>query len=294
MSVRISNTQIKFKDENGTYQDVNAISPEAPVQDVQVNGTSIVHDGVANVPKGSANNHGVYKIDTRFGVRVLDYGTYDGLLAINAAGAPSIKEGVNANLPIVPERQHYSAFYGLAKAAGVDMASSSNAVGEYTDEAKIAIQKMLGIYEPPWELIRTITLEERASVDVTVDDNGNPFELLQAFVYVLYGSNLVTESSGYGRYYIYDANNDSINSETGRYVASENPTFKEMLFEKKGNMKLAHYTNRTTLGNSASWLIKRNLIGIKLNVGNIVRIKMDNDDFEPAGTKITIYGQRAY
>ena len=36
-------------------------------------------------------------------------------------------------------------FYGLAKIAGTDMKSSNNAVGTYTDEAKGAIQNMLGI-----------------------------------------------------------------------------------------------------------------------------------------------------
>lgn len=41
--------------------------------------------------------------------------------------------------------QNASTFYGLTKAAGVDMKDSSNAVGTYTPEAKGAIQKMLGV-----------------------------------------------------------------------------------------------------------------------------------------------------
>ena len=37
-------------------------------------------------------------------------------------------------------------FYGLAKAAGdTTQASSSNAVGTYTDDAKTAIQTMIGV-----------------------------------------------------------------------------------------------------------------------------------------------------
>jgi len=36
-------------------------------------------------------------------------------------------------------------FYGLAKAAGVDMKNSENTVGTYTAEAQAAIQAMLGI-----------------------------------------------------------------------------------------------------------------------------------------------------
>ena len=59
------------------------------------------------------------------------------------------------------------------------MALSDNPIGTYTDEAKIAIQKMLGIYEAPWELIRedTFTNAEEAEHEITVDGNGESFIL---------------------------------------------------------------------------------------------------------------------
>lgn len=271
MSVRISNTQIKFKDEDGTYKDVNAISPEIPVARNNTTGLVMPYPSLGT---GVASNGG---------------------LAVVKAEANNIKVAADEYRPIVPKNQHISSFYGLAKAAGdATQSASSNAVGEYTDEAKIAIQKMLGIYDPPWEVIRAITLTERTSIDVSVDDNGNPFELLQAFIYVLYEPDLASESSGYGRYYIYDANNDYVTAETGRYSAVSTNSFKEILFEKRGNMKLAHFTRESSTGNYGTWLIKSYPVGMKLNVGNIVRIKMNDSDFEPAGTKISIYGQRAY
>ena len=131
-------------------------------------------DGVANVPIASDSTPGVVKINTARGLRILD-----NEIATSGAGPSGVKAGSNAYNPITPEIQHASAFYGLTKAAGVDMAQSSNTVGTYTDAAKIAIQKMLGIYEAPWELIRedTVTNATDAPVNITVDKNGQSFEL---------------------------------------------------------------------------------------------------------------------
>ena len=62
------------------------------------------------------------------------------------------------------------------------MKNSSNAVGTYTDAAKVAIQKMLGIYQAPWELIieETFTNETSQTKSVTVDSNGQPIALTDA------------------------------------------------------------------------------------------------------------------
>lgn len=176
MSVRISNTQIKFKDENGTYQDVNAISPEIPVAKSDTFGIVKPMPGLGT---GVANNGG---------------------LAVVKPTLDQLKRGANEYNAIVPVLQHASAFYGLAKAAGVDMASSSNAVGEYTDEAKIAIQKMLGIYEAPWELIRedTVTNATEANIEITVDGNGNAFELTD--LVLMFETPKQSTSSGKGLY----------------------------------------------------------------------------------------------
>lgn len=148
---------------------------DVPVQDVQVNGTSILNNGVANVPVAVNDGaDGVVGINTNYGISMLN-----GKLRTKAAADAYCKGGADTYRPIVPYYQHISTFYGLAKAAGSDMASSSNPVGTYTDEAKIAIQKMLGIYEAPWELIRndTGTNATSANIEIAVDGNGQAFEL---------------------------------------------------------------------------------------------------------------------
>ena len=146
-----------------TAQDKQDIAElvDVPVDDVQINGTSIVEDGVANVPLASESVHGATKYAT----------------------ASEIKSGGGTARSINPYRQHESTFYGLAKASGdTTQRQSSNAVGTYTEEAKVAIQKMLGIYQAPWELIRedTFTNAEEADHIISTDANGETFELTDA------------------------------------------------------------------------------------------------------------------
>lgn len=101
------------------------------------------------------------------------------------ASGEQVKGGSASSAFIAPSVEDAASFYGLAKAAGdTSQSASSNTVGTYTDAAKVAIQKMLGIYEAPWELIRedTFTNETEASYEIAVDSNGQAFELTDAFI----------------------------------------------------------------------------------------------------------------
>lgn len=116
---------------------------KSPVQDVQVNGTSIVTDGVANVPMADDTTAGVIIVDrqTQTGLQFLN-----GKLQILPANNSDIKRSWGQYRVITSMQQHIATFYGLAKAAGdTTQSGSSNAVGAYTEEAKSAIQVMLGI-----------------------------------------------------------------------------------------------------------------------------------------------------
>lgn len=112
------------------------------VDDVQINGSSIVVDSVANVPYAGPNNAGVVKTSPTYGV----YNGASGVLLTNLATSTQTKAGADTYRPIVPYNQHAATFYGLAKSAGdTTQSASSNAVGSYTDTAKGKIQTMLGI-----------------------------------------------------------------------------------------------------------------------------------------------------
>lgn len=126
-----------------TMLDVPAKSdiPDVPVQDVQLNGTSVLYDGVANIPV-AGENFGVIKVIPAYGLTT----TSAGSIATYPAGSSNIKTGGDGKRPLVPMLQHESTFYGLAKAAGdTSQSVSSNTVGTYTDEAKAAIQNMLDV-----------------------------------------------------------------------------------------------------------------------------------------------------
>lgn len=113
------------------------------VNDVTVNGTSVVNNGIAQIPLATNSNIGVVRGGTQYGIKVRES---DRQLIIDYASEGAIKSGASYYYPVVPKYQHNAAFYGLAKAAGDSTQSSSaNAVGTYTNEAKAAIKSMLGI-----------------------------------------------------------------------------------------------------------------------------------------------------
>ena len=123
------------------------------VQDVLVNDTSVVTDGVANIPVAGLNTFGAVKIFGALGVDI-----NNGNLVISQANESQAKAGTDAYKPIVSSNQHFSAFYGLAKAAGDSTQSASaNAVGTYTESAKSAIAEMLGGAETVSGTTPTIT-----------------------------------------------------------------------------------------------------------------------------------------
>lgn len=128
----------------GTYTD----DAKAAIQtmlgvpgDVQVNGTSVVSNGVANIPLASTNDPGVVKVSANNGTQIIN-----GVITTYNASDAEIKAGNSGYKILSATNQHKSVFYGLAKAAGdTTQSASSNAVGTYTSEAKAAIHTMLGI-----------------------------------------------------------------------------------------------------------------------------------------------------
>lgn len=130
------------------------------VNDVTINGNSIATDGVAEIPMADDTHLGAVMVNGAYGIG--RFGT-NGALYINYPTSAYIKSGTSNYRPIVPSLQHESVFYGLTKVAGVDMSSSSNAVGTYTDEAKTAIKQMLGVHDAYDSFV-----EEVIGTDVTI------------------------------------------------------------------------------------------------------------------------------
>lgn len=268
---------------------VDALKSAGTVQDVQIAGTSIVNEGVAEIPVSGPGKFGIIMV-SGYGLQMQN----NGYISTRTSESIDIKNGNRTWEHISPFNQHMSTFYGLAKAAGdTTQSQSSNAVGKYTEEAKIAIQKMLGIYEPPYELLNDFALEEEGRIDLTADMYGTPYDLRNVLIQVTYPADLASVASGYGRYQCFDDMGRHTNAETGRYSTNTAMSFKRITTERKANLTFSYYTKQTSTGGSASLLLKDiNSRGISIDLGNITRIACI--DTEPAGTQIKIYGQRAY
>ena len=92
------------------------------------------------------------------------------------ATSDEIKGGSVESKAIVPSTQHKSVFYGLAKLAGSDMASSTNPVGEFTDDAKSKIQQMLSVPDTKEKAPVIIDSAEGNPIVLTDGAEGLPVE----------------------------------------------------------------------------------------------------------------------
>lgn len=238
------------------------------VNDVQINGTSILNNGVANVPLSNTSTPGVAYSSGNYGINV---NSNNGEMSIKCAGLARVKAGTNAYDPIVASHQHESVFYGLAKLAGADMSSSSNAIGTFTPEAIVAIQKMLGVYQAPWELIRedTFTNETEADHVITVDGNGLAFELTDV---VLQFETPTQETDAAKAYYgivnFYYTSDYFISTEAKAWTqtANSSPHGFTCIIENKDGMVFAGTSQQTTTGNASSYLYRYG-VGFPLSVG---------------------------
>lgn len=130
-------------DYNLTEQDKQDIAGlvDTPVDDVQLDGNSIVQNGIANIPIATYSSIGAVRANADYGISV----TPSGRLGTTQPTEAQIKTGTIQYRTITPKNQHISTFYGLAKSAGADEKDSTLPVGEYSEEAKAAIRAMLGI-----------------------------------------------------------------------------------------------------------------------------------------------------
>lgn len=172
------------------------------------------------------------------------------------------------------------------------MSSSSNPVGQYTEAAKVAIQKMLGVYEEPFRLIyeNTVT-EETGAINIISDIDSNPFLLKE--ILVLFNGVVGTASSNCA--VIVNSHSTGANVAYLSIPALYNSTAQtrsahiriiggRMFGESEGTNTLTIYTpvNRSTSKNASGW--------IECGLINEITILSLNGHNFTAGT-ITIYGR---
>lgn len=173
-------------DASVTTENIQAALGYAPVKDVQVAGTSILADGVANVPIASSTVSGVVKATSWNGI----YIDVDGYASVFPAVTDNINKRV-AKSVITPTNLDYA-----VKAAMCDGKGPA-----WTSAEQAAARKRMGL-DKAYELIEEITLGENTSViERDAEPNGNPYAFTNMKV-LLIGKN----SSGENVFYALTSN----------------------------------------------------------------------------------------
>ena len=239
--------------------------------DVQISGTSVVTDGVANIPLGNSSKYGVAKFGSGLYVS-------NGNVSTNLAVASEISRRrvgrtiETSNIDIA------------VKAAMCDGKGSA-----WTAEEQAAARERMGI-PGDYELIETFTLQEDSAWERTKEPNGNDYNFTSVFIYRLYPSRGSIHSSDYSHLYFYDFSGRALFADTGRTTDNRYNRANISILERKGGISMVKYTKTVDIGVPSEFLI-RSLMGYGLDdqFGNVCKIK----SYDPSGCVINIYGVRA-
>ena len=288
MPVTIYPTNLKYKNSNGQFQSATAIKGDSGAGIVeQVNGTAptIVCEDNHRYICGEILSLNI--TPPANGVCEIIFKSGSTATVLTAPNTIKWPEWFNPNSLETNATYQFKISNGLANVAiwpdeGL------------TGDTRVRIQKMLGIYEAPWELIKTIKLTETCGFDVSVDENGESFSLRSVYIIVYYPANLSADGlTGYARYRFLDENGKLLNAETGKYTTTNYANSKFIKIERSKNAAWCIYGRQTSTGGYMQHFIKYSN-GFECDYGNVVRIQLNTADNEPVGTQISIYGQRAY
>lgn len=168
--------RIKTVNEDGTFIGEWADGGVANL-DVQINGKSIVQDGVAEIPLCTkANTAGLIYIDQYSNAGGLyKANTATGLIRIAKATDSALTERANQYCPVVPANLDYA-----VKAAMCDGKGAA-----WTSDEKAAARERMGAYRRDYRLIADITLEQESSrLIVEKDADGKNISLRKAKIFV--------------------------------------------------------------------------------------------------------------
>lgn len=262
------------------------------VQDVQINGNSILNNGIANMPIASSSSPGVVKVGSG-----LQVGSSNEL-ETNPASLNNTKAGTDAVKPLVPSVQHAAAFYGLAKAAGdTSQSQSANSVGTYTDDAKAAIQRMLGLYNRGELIANVTTTEDATEIVVNTDLSGQAFRLTKLIAIFSAGpSTTGATDSFYGQFVGFDENNTqkTMSFPSLQYVTGTSDMFAKITLRVEPGMPITceaiisiHEGNTQYVKGMPKPFIIDYITSFRIYQS------ASNKSLIPAGSNLKVYGVRA-
>lgn len=148
--------------------------------DIQVNGISVLGNGIANIPMASSSNLGVVRVNSNdLGIAVNGYGE----IYLNSASENLCKQGTNQYRALTPSVQDKAIYYGLSKLAGINLANETVTVGTYPESSKQAIQKLFGFADifGPYE--DDITADQAYAIGETFVMDGKRYKATAAIAH---------------------------------------------------------------------------------------------------------------
>ncbi len=157
-------------DANVTAENIQSALGYAPVRDVQVAGSSVLVDGVANAPIASETNYGVVKVFDWGGTRIDE----NKRLCVFQSSTNHIAKRESRTV-IVPENLDYA-----VKAAMCDGKGAA-----WTDAEQKAARERMGV-DKAYELIEEITLTEKVTQLIrNAEPNGTAYHFKKMYVNII-------------------------------------------------------------------------------------------------------------
>lgn len=258
-----------------TAENIQSALGYAPVKDVQANGTSILTNGVADIPKAETGKLGLTSCSNPW-VGGLYVGT-DGIMRIVQAPPTDIDSRATAPRPVTGNNLDYAVKAAMCDGKGAAWTA---------DEQKAARERM-GV-DKEYELIEEITLTENATQIIRTDE---PDGTAYAFERVAIKINRT--NTGEGGVYVYSGSTVlgwSYLSSSGQYFACETFSLHGYWQNYRYSASSGHndYNNIAPSGDSRFLKIKK----VAGQYVSKIQITMMNAEFG-IGTKISIYGVRA-
>lgn len=271
--------KVQAVNEDGTLVLEAVDMPKCDVTDVQINGQSIVNEGVAEIPTIKRGKFGLPFIDAKESDREINGIDVDdrfGNIKVIPAKLFRI-DGRSTNTVITPNNFDYAVKCAMCDGKGA----------AWTEEEQAAARARMGIYSN-FELINSVVIEEEASTIIfDTTDNGDAYDFSDAEIILNLPAisviDLTVNFNKQEQYY------PMIYRTVGN---SSYETFYRFRTLNNGNKFLAISSYHTNSINNPSTNTVVSSINQSDFDGHIKIIRFYTDAQIPIGTKIEIYGKR--
>ena len=277
---KLENGEFNGSDANVTAENIQSALGYAPVKDVQVAGSSVLVDGVANVPIATKTVNGVMRPDF--------YG-----VGVNHAGILYVQNTSNINITNRVPSAPLTA-YNLDYAVKAAMCDGKGAA--WTSAEQKAARERMGV-DKPYELIESITTDGISIIERSQEPDGTSYNFVAIKVSITSPKNLSAVQTVYARIFFGEQSNAtySMYRENLDYFYRSTYTWKKENNVVTGNVNIPTIIYATQGGNGGDYAETRMIPEVVIANGNFTKLKIYTANNMPisAGFLIQIYGVRA-